>query len=139
MRIARRLWRSGCGYLFGRISIRSRNDIEHDMVIDVDITRRGIPNVISSDGEIVAQLRIDKMRVGIVQRKLCESLGAIHRRLSPADSVDRAVDLMRQKAIRRIPVVEGGKPVGVVSIGDLALERDDRSALADISAARPNT
>ena len=58
--------------------------------------------------------------------------------LSPDDDVQRAVDIMRQKAIRRIPVVESGKPVGVVSIGDLAVERDQDSALADISAARPN-
>jgi hypothetical protein len=28
--------------------------------------------------------------------------------------------------------------VGVVSLGDLAVDRDERSALADISAAPPN-
>ncbi|RIL06312.1 MAG: hypothetical protein DCC71_07245 [Proteobacteria bacterium] len=59
-------------------------------------------------------------------------------RLSPQDDVDRAVELMRQHAVRRIPVVEGDRPVGVVSIGDLAMERDERSALADISAAPAN-
>jgi CBS domain-containing protein len=57
--------------------------------------------------------------------------------LSPTDTVEDAVRLMRDRAVRRLPVVEGGKPVGIVSIGDLALERDPRSALADISAARP--
>jgi CBS domain-containing protein len=36
-------------------------------------------------------------------------------------------------------VVDKGKPVGIVSIGDLALDRDPDSALADISAAPPNT
>lgn len=59
--------------------------------------------------------------------------------LSPDDSVDKAVQLMRDKAVRRVPVVQGGKPVGIVSIGDLAMERDDRSALASISAAPANT
>lgn len=58
--------------------------------------------------------------------------------LSPDDPVDRAVELMRNKAIRRLPVVEGKRPVGVVSLGDLAMERDSHSALADISAA-PST
>ena len=59
--------------------------------------------------------------------------------VSPDDPVDRAVQLMRAKAIRRLPAVDKGKPVGIVSIGDLALDRDPGSALADISAAPPNT
>jgi len=58
--------------------------------------------------------------------------------LSPTDRVEDAVTLMREKAIRRLPVVDGGKPVGMVSLGDLAVERDPHSALSDISAAPPN-
>jgi CBS domain-containing protein len=58
--------------------------------------------------------------------------------VSPNDSVDRAVQLMRQKAIRRLPVVDGGRPVGIVSLGDLAMERDEGSVLADISEEPPN-
>jgi CBS domain-containing protein len=53
--------------------------------------------------------------------------------VAPGDSLDSAVDLMRQHAL------DDGRPVGIVSIGDLAYERDPHSALADISAARPNT
>jgi hypothetical protein len=34
--------------------------------------------------------------------------------------------------------IREGTPVGIVSIGDLAVERDPDSALADISAAPPN-
>lgn len=59
--------------------------------------------------------------------------------VSPDDSLDKAARFMRDKAVRRLPVVEDGHAVGVVSIGDLAMELDDRSALADISAAPPNT
>jgi CBS domain-containing protein len=58
--------------------------------------------------------------------------------LAPTDSVEDAVRLMREKAIRRLPVVEHGKPVGIVSLGDLAIEKDPHSALGDISAAPPN-
>jgi CBS domain-containing protein len=58
--------------------------------------------------------------------------------LSPTDTVEDAVRLMRDKAIRRLPVVEEGKPVGIVSIGDLAVSQDPHSALGDISAAPPN-
>ena len=58
--------------------------------------------------------------------------------VTPDEPVDKVVSLMREKAIRRVPVVDGSRPVGVVSIGDLAVERDSKSALADISAAEPN-
>jgi CBS domain-containing protein len=59
--------------------------------------------------------------------------------LAPDDDVDRAIQLMRDQHVRRIPVVEDGdRPVGIVSIGDLALARDQTSALADISGAPAN-
>ena len=58
--------------------------------------------------------------------------------LSPDDTVEDAVRIMRERAVRRLPVVEDGRPVGIVSIGDLAVERDTDSALADISGAEPN-
>ncbi|WP_017626740.1 CBS domain-containing protein [Nocardiopsis chromatogenes] len=55
--------------------------------------------------------------------------------IAPEEHVNNAVRLMREHSIRRLPVVEQGRPLGVVSLGDLALERDPRSVLADISAA----
>jgi CBS domain-containing protein len=58
--------------------------------------------------------------------------------LSPADGIEEAVKIMRAKAIRRLPVVEAGRPVGIVSLGDLAVERDPESVLGGISAAPPN-
>jgi CBS domain-containing protein len=59
--------------------------------------------------------------------------------LSPRDSVEKAARLMRDMAIRRLPVVEDdGQVVGIVSLGDLAVGRDRRSALGEISAAPPN-
>lgn len=58
---------------------------------------------------------------------------------SPNDPLDKAARLMRDKAIRRLPVVDGEQAVGIVSIGDLAIELDSRSALAEISAAPPNS
>jgi CBS domain-containing protein len=58
--------------------------------------------------------------------------------LSPDADLGEAVAIMRQAAVRRVPVVEGDRPVGIVSIGDLAIEVDEGSALADISSAEPN-
>ncbi|MET7325674.1 CBS domain-containing protein [Streptomyces sp. NPDC005549] len=56
----------------------------------------------------------------------------------PDDELDHAVRLMREHAVRRVPVVDDGHPVGIVSLGDLAMERDPESALGDISVAWPN-
>jgi CBS domain-containing protein len=58
--------------------------------------------------------------------------------LTPDSSVDDAIKLVREQNVRRIPVVEDGRPAGIVSIGDLAIERDTDSALADISSEPPN-
>jgi CBS domain-containing protein len=51
------------------------------------------------------------------------------------DDAHQAARLMREHNVRRLPVVDNGEPVGIVSIGDLAEELDPESALADISAA----
>lgn len=58
---------------------------------------------------------------------------------TPDEDLDTAVARMRGASVRRIPVVENDRPVGVLSLGDAAIERDSRSALADISADEGNT
>jgi CBS domain-containing protein len=58
--------------------------------------------------------------------------------VSPDDPVEAAIRDMRSRGIRRMPVVEGDRPVGILTLGDLAVERDTDSALAEISAQDPN-
>ena len=58
--------------------------------------------------------------------------------VSPETSTDDALRLMRQEDIRRLPVVDGTKPIGIVSLGDLSATEDAGDALADISAAPAN-
>jgi CBS domain-containing protein len=58
--------------------------------------------------------------------------------LDPDAPVEDAIDLVRTHHVRRIPVVRDGVPVGIITIGDLAIERDPESALADISQAPAN-
>ncbi len=53
-------------------------------------------------------------------------------------AAEQAIKLMREPAVRRLVVVEGEKPVGILSLGDLAKERDRASALGEIRAAAPN-
>jgi CBS domain-containing protein len=57
--------------------------------------------------------------------------------LAPDDDVLAAIRMMEKSAIRRIPVVEEGRAIGVVTLGDLAQARDRDSALGRISAAPP--
>ena len=58
--------------------------------------------------------------------------------VAPDQPAADAVQLMRDHALRRLPVCEDGHLVGVLSLGNLATERDPESALADISAAPPD-
>jgi CBS domain-containing protein len=55
-----------------------------------------------------------------------------------ADDAAEALRVMQANAVRRLPVMDQGRIVGMVSIGDLAVGQDEDSALADISAARPS-
>lgn len=58
--------------------------------------------------------------------------------VGPDDSADEAVRRMREHAIRRVVVMSKGQPMGIVSLGDLAIERDRKSVLGEVSAAPPN-
>jgi ATP-dependent Lon protease len=74
---------------------------------------------------------LDMMRVGDICSHTLVTIEA-------GSPVDDAIKLMREKAIRRIPVVDHDQPIGIVSIGDLAQSRDPNSALGQISRAAPN-
>lgn len=97
------------------------NDRVCGIVTDRDITVRGV-----AEGRDISRLKLED----VCSRVLTT--------LSPTDSIDDAIQLMRQKAIRRLPVIEGGKPVGIVSLGDLALTQDPHSTLSNISVAPAN-
>jgi len=55
-----------------------------------------------------------------------------------ADLAD-AEKLIREHAVRRLPVIDNFQIVGIVTIGDLATSADPDSPLAAISSARANT
>jgi CBS domain-containing protein len=106
----------------------------------------GIGTVLVVTGGKLSGLVTDR---DIVIRVLAEDrdpgttpVGAIASRdlavLGPDDDVDQAIRLLRERAVRRIPIVRDGAPVGMVSVGDLALNQDRGSALSDVSAAAPN-
>ena len=101
------------------------------VVVDHD-TVRGIV----TDRDIVVRALADGKGP---ETPLAEVLSGQVVAVAPDDRIEKVVDLMREHAVRRIPVVIGGRLAGVISIGDLAMERDPDSALADISAVRENS
>lgn len=56
--------------------------------------------------------------------------------IGPAQPVEKAEELMRSKAIRRLPVVEGEELVGMITLGDLARAAQARRGVAagDVNA-----
>jgi CBS domain-containing protein len=58
--------------------------------------------------------------------------------LAPTDTVQDAIKQMRANDVRRLPVVEGGKAIGIVSLGDISVETAPNSLLADISTGSPD-
>lgn len=80
---------------------------------------------------VAAGLSLDRTRIG----EICS--GDLVQ-VDENASIEDCIAIMREHAIRRIPVVDGDKPIGIVSIGDLARHRDPQSALAEISSAMAN-
>ena len=91
------------------------------IVTDRDIVIRGVAEGIDAESASVSEV----CTTGIET-------------IEPDASVDEALSRMREKDIRRLPVAKNGRPVGIISLGDLAVEREPGSTLADISAASPD-
>jgi len=92
------------------------------LVTDRDITIRAVANGLDPNGTALA----DVCSADLVT-------------LTPTDEIGDALTLMREHAVRRIPVVEGNSPIGIVSIGDLAAQLDPKSVLGQISQHTGNT
>ena len=59
--------------------------------------------------------------------------------VAPTATLEEATTLMRDRDIRRVPVVDTtGRPIGIVSLGDVSSSAKAPGVLADISAAPPN-
>lgn len=54
------------------------------------------------------------------------------------DTLDQAAEAARQGSVRRLVVLRGGSPIGIISLGDLAVVRDPGSVLGDISSDPPD-
>jgi CBS domain-containing protein len=111
-----------------------------------DMRMFDIGDVLVMDGDMVVGILTDR---DIVIRAIAVDLDPAQTvvgdiaspnpiQIGPDQPAADAVQLMRDHALRRLPVTEDGHLVGVLSLGNLATERDPESALADISAAPPD-
>jgi CBS domain-containing protein len=101
--------------------------------------------IVLDDGRVVGILTDRDIAVRVVAEgkdsstPVREACSTDLQTVGPDTSLAQAVQLMRDNAVRRLPVVENDQAVGVLSLGDLAMELDEESALADISAAAPDS
>jgi CBS domain-containing protein len=108
------------------------NDIGDVVIVDDN----GAISGILTDRDIVVRSDAEgndprAVKVGDIATRSVEAL-------TPDQSLHDAARFMREHDVRRVPVVQDGRPVGIVSLGDLAIEMDTDSALADISSEPSN-
>lgn len=108
-------------------------DIGDVLVLDEDGRLRGIV----TDRDMVVRALADGQEASITTVGEVCSPDVVS--IDADDDLDKAVRMMCDRAVRRIPVTDDGLLVGVVSLGDLAIERDPQSALGQISAAQQNS
>jgi len=108
---------------------------------------KDIGDVVVADADTLVGLVTDR---DIVVRAIADgrdprstTLGSIVSKdlitVGPNDGAADAARLMRDKAVRRVLVVdEQGGLLGILSIGDLAADIDPESVLGGISTAQPN-
>jgi len=102
--------------------------------------------VVAEDGRLIGILTDRDIVVRVLaehldpeKTKVADIASTDVRTLRPEDGVEKAVEVMRESAVRRIPVVDDdGQLKAIVSIGDLAIREDPKSVLADISKAPAN-
>jgi CBS domain-containing protein len=103
---------------------------------DVLIEREGSLCGIVTDRDIVVRAVAEE--ADIASLPLGDVCSSDVTALAPTDTVQQAIEVMRDQDVRRLPVVEDGRAVGIVTLGDLAVDQDPGSVLGDISSAAPN-
>ena len=104
---------------------------------DVIVVKKTKPVGVLTDRDIVVRSVAENRTPGTVTAgEICTTDVVA---VAPDAEISQAIALMRRAAVRRLPVTEMGELVGVLSLGELAIERDETSVLADISSAEPNS
>lgn len=95
------------------------------------MTERRIGSVLVREGDEVVGILSERDIVRTIAAKGAAALGmpvssAMTREVvfgHPSDTVDRVLGLMTERRIRHLPVKDGGRLIGLVSIGDVVKKR----------------
>ena len=101
------------------------------------ITQDGTLCGLLTDRDIVVRAVADGR--DLTGTRLAEICSAGIVTVGPDECTDTALRLMLDRAVRRLPVVEDGRPVGIVSIGDLTSDRDEPTALTGAGLMPPRS
>jgi CBS domain-containing protein len=96
-----RMWDADCGFL---------PVVRESRLVGV-VTDRDIAMALALRGRRAEDLRVAEVQQGDGSLAVCR----------PQESVSEALATMRDRRVRRLPVVEDGKLAGVVSMNDLVL------------------
>jgi CBS domain-containing protein len=124
------------------VTIDARDSVRHAAEL---MRSRDIGDVVVTDGGDVVGVTDRDLVVRVLARgdspdtPVREACTTDLVTVRPDDDVSKVVKLMRDRAVRRAPVMNDKELVGIVSIGDLAIDLDSRSVLADISSSKPNS
>jgi CBS domain-containing protein len=96
--------------------------------VDGIISERDVVRVLAIHGE------------GALERRVADEMSTPVTTCAPDDEVTSLMSRMTERRVRHLPVVEAGRLVGIVSIGDVVksrvdqLERDRKELLEYVSA-----
>ena len=94
---------------------------------------------IVSERDVVQHL--SEFRIGLLEEPVSSIMSTSVRVCTPTDDVESIMNLMTERRIRHVPVVEGGLLCGIISIGDVVKNRigeleKDRNELIEYISAR---
>lgn len=110
------------------IAVCRKEDTLHDAAVKMKERNVGVIPVCSDNQELLGVITDrDLVLRGYADKKpdttkVQEVMSDKLHYTAPGTSVQEASSLMAEKQIRRLPVVDNGKLVGIVSLGDLSLE-----------------
>ena len=98
-------------------------DMEELGIGSVVITKDGEPTGIITERDIALKALLKNRRASEVRAR--EIMTSPLVTIDPEDSVEDACKLAARKRIKRLPVVESGVPIGIVSIRDLLTRKPE--------------